>query len=168
MPETKTQSQSSSANEQGVTRRSQYAPERGIFSPFMGFDPFAMMRRFTQGFGLDAEPWRGWSPAIEVHEKDGNLEVTAELPGMKKDDVKIETTDEGLVIQGEKRDERQETHEGYRRSERSYGHFCRMIPLPQGAETDKAKAEFKDGVLRVSVPIPQNQQQKRRQIPIGS
>ena len=56
---------------------------------------------------------------------------------------------------------------GYRRSERNYGHFYRMIPLPQGAETDKAKAEFKDGFLQVRVPIPNNKRQSR-QIQIAS
>ena len=93
--------------------------------------------------------------------------MTAELPGLKREDVKVECTDEGIIIEGEKRQERQETTEGgFHRSERMYGHFYRMIPLPQGAQSDKAKAEFKDGVLQIKVPIPESKQQ-RRQIPIA-
>jgi HSP20 family protein len=126
-----------------------------------------MDRLFSNAFGWSRSGEQGmWSPAIEVRERDGNLEVTAELPGLKKDDVKVECTDEGIIIEGEKRQERQETEGGYHRSERVYGHFYRMIPLPAGAQSDKAKAEFKDGVLQIKVPIPESKQQ-RRQIPIA-
>jgi HSP20 family protein len=129
------------------------------------------MRRFSEemdrAFASAFDRERGWYPAIDVREKDGNLEIAGELPGMSKEDVKVECTGEGIVIQGEKRQEHEETKGGVHRSERSYGHFHRMVPLPQGAEVDKAKAEFMDGVLHVRVPIPENKQ-KRRQIPIGS
>lgn len=139
------------------------------------YGPFSMMRRvsdemdrlFSNTFGWNRGGEHGmWSPAIEVREHDGNLEVTAELPGLSKDDVKVECTDEGIVIEGEKRQERHETEGGFHRSERVYGHFYRMIPLPSGAQPDKAKAEFKNGVLQVRVPIPETKQQ-RRQIPIA-
>jgi HSP20 family protein len=137
------------------------------------YGPFAMMRRlseemdraFTGAFGSRALARGDWSPAVEVRERKGNLEVTAELPGLKREDVKLEWTDEGLVIEGEKRQERQENEHGFHRSERSYGYFYRLIPLPTGAEPDKAKAEFKDGVLQVKIPIAENRQ--RRSIPIA-
>jgi HSP20 family protein len=86
---------------------------------------------------------------------------------MTKDDVKLECTDEGLVLEGEKRREKESEEGGIHRSERSYGHFYRVIPLPEGADSDKSKAEFKDGVLRVTVPLPE-QRHKARQIPIGT
>jgi HSP20 family protein len=139
-----------------------------------GYGPFSIMRRvsdemdrlFSHAFGWGRSAELGtWSPAIEVRERDGNLEVTAELPGLKKDDVKVECTDEGLIIEGEKRQERRETEGGFHRSERVYGHFYRMIPLPAGAQSDKARAEFKDGVLQIRVPVPETKQ--RRQIPIA-
>jgi HSP20 family protein len=104
---------------------------------------------------------------VEVRERGGNLEVTAELPGLKKDDVKVECTEEGVVIEGEKRQERETNEAGYHRSERSYGHFYRMIPLPAGADPDKAKAEFRDGLLQLRIPIAENKRQ-RKQIPIAS
>jgi HSP20 family protein len=136
------------------------------------YGPFAMMRRLSEEMdrafaGTFGSHGRGsWSPAVEVRERDGNLEVTVELPGLTKEDVKLECTDEGLVIEGEKRQERQENEHGLHRSERSYGYFCRLIPLPNGAEPDKARAEFKDGLLQVKIPVADNQRQ-RRSIPIA-
>ena len=118
----------------------------------------------TRGFGEQAT----WAPAVEVRERYGNLEISAELPGMTKDDVKVESTDEGIVIQGEKRRETETNEGGYQRSERTYGRFYRLIPLPEGAQADKAKADFKNGVLEVRVPIPQQQQRKGRPIPINT
>jgi HSP20 family protein len=138
-------------------------------------NPFALMRQFTQDmdrfFGGTGRE-RGaditeWLPAIEVTERDGKLEVCADLPGLKQEDVKVEVTDEGLVIQGERKREHEERGQGYHRSERSYGQFYRLIPLPEGAKIDEAKAEFNNGELRVSIPIPESRS-KSRQIPISA
>jgi HSP20 family protein len=74
----------------------------------------------------------------------------------------------GIVIQGEKRREPETTESGLHRSERNYGRFYRMIPLPEGAQIDKARAEFKNGVLEVRVPVPQRQKREARQIPIST
>jgi HSP20 family protein len=141
------------------------------------YSPFSIMRRlsdemdrvFANTFGSPRSELEksAWSPAVEVRERGGNLEVTAELPGLKKDDVKVECTEEGVVIEGEKRQERETNEAGYHRSERSYGHFYRMIPLPAGADPDKAKAEFRDGLLQLRIPIAENKRQ-RKQIPIAS
>jgi len=141
---------------------------------FFSASPFALMRRFTDEMDrlFEGHGWRGgrsevthWAPAIEVKEQDGKLEVLAELPGIKENDVKVEVTDEGLVIQGERKQEHEEKREGYYRSERRYGQFYRLIPLPEGATVDQAHAEFHNGELRVSIPVPQ---QKTRQIPIST
>ena len=174
MADTKTHNpastQSAQQRERGVARRQEYFPSRDLFA----FSPFAMMRRLTEemdrafasSFGLSRESG-AWSPAIDVREREGNLEIDAELPGLNKEDVRVECTDEGIIIEGEKKREEQKEEGGWRRTERSYGHFYRMVALPEGAQTDKAKAEFKDGVLRVRVPLSE-QQRKSRQIPIGS
>ena len=140
------------------------------------FNPFSMMRRFSEemdrAFGTSFGLGRGlgergaWMPAIEVRERDNNLEISAELPGMNKEDVKVEVTSEGVVIEGEKRREQESEEGGIHRSERSYGHFYRVIPLPEGTEAEKAKAEFKNGVLQVRVPISEEQRKSRR-IPIS-
>jgi len=169
----------SSASERNIARRPEETPAREPYNPNLstGFTPFTLMRRFSEemdrffggtlGLSRNFGSSGLWSPTIEVRERNGNLEVTAELPGLKKEDVKVECTDEGLTIEGERREEHEENDRGYRRSERSYGHFYRMIPLPQGAETNQAKAEFKDGLLQVHVPIP-NKKPQSRQIPISS
>ncbi len=173
MAETKLQNQSTEQQQRGVTRRQDYFPSRDIFN----FSPFAMMRRlseemdraFSSSFGLTRGSGESgmWSPPVEVRERNNNLEVTAELPGLNKEDVKVECTEEGIIIQGERKRE-QESHEGgYYRSERTYGNFYRMIPLPEGAQVDKAKADFKNGVLEVKVPLSEQQQRKSRQIPIN-
>ena len=163
--------QKGTSQERGVTRREEYFPSRDLFS----FDPFAMMRRlseemdraFGSTFGLSRTMGQAgmWTPAIEVREHDNNFEIHAELPGLNKEDVKVDCTDEGVIIEGERRREEEKKEAGYYRSERSYGHFYRMIPLPDGADPEKAKAEFKNGVLQVNVPISETKRQTKR-IPI--
>ena len=102
---------------------------------------------------------------IEVTEREGNYVVRAELPGLKPEDVKVECTDDAVVIEGERKLEREE--DGGRRSERMYGRFFRVIPLPEGAKVTDAQARFQDGVLEVTVPFAKREE-KRRQIPIES
>jgi HSP20 family protein len=153
--------------EREVAQRPEYSNDYG---------PFSLMRRFSEemdqffhnAFGRTHGGAIGaWSPAVDIRERDGNLEVIAELPGLKKEDVRAECTDNGLILEGEKREEREETTGGVHRSERSYGHFYRMVPLPPGADPDKAQAEFKDGLLRIRIPMQENRQ-RRRSIPIGA
>ena len=135
-------------------------------------NPFALMRRMTEEMDrwFEARMPGGesslWAPAIEVTEHEGKLEVVADLPGINENDVKVEVTDEGLVIQGERKREREEKGERYYRSERSYGQFYRLIPLPENANLDQARAEFRNGELRVSVPVPERKP-STRQIPIS-
>jgi HSP20 family protein len=107
-----------------------------------------------------------WAPAVEVSERGGKLVVRAELPGLSKKDVKVEVREDALVIQGERRQEREEKKKGYFRSERSYGSFFRQIPLPEGIDPASATATFKDGVLEVAMPAPPKPA-KGRSIPIG-
>ena len=80
---------------------------------------------------------------------------------MKREDVKVELTNNVLTISGERKEEEEEKREGYYRSERSYGSFYRQLPLPEGAKTDTAKAEFNDGVLQVTMQAPAREPQKR-------
>ena len=117
------------------------------------------------GSSDDTATARLFSPAIEVARRDGSLVVKAELPGLHKDDVKIELTPDGLLIQGEKKEEREEKEDGVVRSERRYGRFVRLVPLPEGANTEEANAQFNNGVLEVTIPVAEEKSQ-RRQIPI--
>lgn len=134
--------------------------------------PFTLMRRLTEdmdrmfsGSGASESELGQWAPPVEVREENGSIMVYAELPGLNKEDVKVEVNDRGLVIQGERKREWSGEHKGIHRSERSYGLFYREIPLPEGAQTDRAKAEFHNGVLEVRVPVPESRQMNR-QIPI--
>jgi len=107
-----------------------------------------------------------WAPEVEVFQRDNQLVVHADLPGMKKDDVQIDVTDNNIAISGERRQEWETEREGVYRTERSYGSFCRTIPLPDGAITDQAKATFKDGVLEITVPAPPEQVTRARRLEI--
>jgi HSP20 family protein len=145
-------------------------------SDFFGTDPFSLMRRmheemdrsFSRFFGgQSGAEGRTWTPAIEVAERDGQLQIHADLPGLKPEDVKIEVKDNALVIQGERKYEHEENKGGMYRSERRYGQFYREIPLPEGTNPEQAKAQFNNGVLEVRIPVPEKKN-NRRTIPIGT
>src|SRR5262245_11457194 len=118
---------------------------------------FARMERFGRSSGMEM-----FSPQVEIFERDGKLVVRADLPGMTKDDVKVEVTDDAIVIEGERKYEYEENEEGIYRSERSYGRFHREIPLPEGVKTDNATANFKNGVLEVTVDASEKAKNRKR------
>jgi HSP20 family protein len=107
-----------------------------------------------------------WTPQIEVSHHNNELVVRADLPGLKKDDVSIDVTDEAITLSGERRQEHESENGGVYRSERTYGSFYRTIPLPRGAIVDQAKATFNDGVLEIRVPAPPEQVTRGRRIEI--
>jgi HSP20 family protein len=135
--------------------------------------PFSMFRRMSDEmerlfgeYGMHRGEGRGtWAPAIEVSQNEGKFLVRAELPGLKPEDVKLELTDDAIVLEGERKEEHEETRSGRHMTERRYGQFYRSIPLPEGASADQARARFENGVLEISVPI-QEPANKRRQIQI--
>jgi HSP20 family protein len=104
----------------------------------------------------------GWVPEIEVLRKNGEFIVRADLPGMKKENLEIEINENVLTLTGERKEKKEEKGEGYIRSERSYGTFYRQVPLPKGAKLDTAKAEFKEGVLEITMQAPKQEPQTRR------
>jgi HSP20 family molecular chaperone IbpA len=93
-----------------------------------------------------------WTPQMELMQKNGQFMVRADLPGLTKDDVKIELTENMLMIRGERKEEKEEKREGFYHSERSYGSFYRRIPLPEGAKIENATATFHNGVLEITMP----------------
>jgi len=107
-----------------------------------------------------------WAPPIEVRQRDGRMVITAELPGMRPEDVNVEMNDDSIVIHGERRDEREQNQGGVHVSERRYGQFHRTIPLPEGAKAENVTARFNNGLLEIDVPMEQQQQASRRQIPV--
>ena len=106
-----------------------------------------------------------WSPRIDVQQREDAVHIHADLPGCRKEDVRIEATEEGIALSGERSQQREEgeSGKGYHFSERSYGSFYRNIPLPEGAKVEQAKARMAEGVLQVTIPL---QQPERRRIQI--
>ena len=133
-----------------------------------------MGRRFFEPFGrggsLERESGRFgsgmWSPEIDIFEREGKIVVRADLPGLTKDDITLDLTDDSLIIRGERRQEHEENDEGVYRSERRYGSFYRSIPISNDIDAEDVEATFKDGVLEIKMPAPQREQRGRR-IEIG-
>jgi HSP20 family protein len=176
--------QSRGSESYGMERRHQGSPS--YFSPFsvtpgefFTMSPITLMRRFTEdidrAFGFPgnrssiASMEQGqeldWVPRVEVRQSENNLMVHAELPGLTEKDIRVETTDQGLLITGEKKRQHENEEEGWHHSEINYGRFSRLIPLPENAKIEEARANFQNGVLEVSIPLPEAEN-KRRQVPI--
>ena len=95
-----------------------------------------------------------WSPSADVYEKDGNLVVKAELPGVEKDNIDVTVDNGDLVIKGMRKADEEVQEENYYRMERFSGTFYRRFPLPDDIDEDRISAEYRDGVLEVRVPKP--------------
>ena len=93
-----------------------------------------------------------WAPRVDIVEVNGTYELTADLPGLKKDDIKIEIHDNVLTLRGEKKLEEEKKDKNYRLCERYFGEFVRTFTLPENVNKDGIEAEFKDGVLTVAIP----------------
>jgi HSP20 family protein len=103
-------------------------------------------------FGEMDEWYAEFSPKIDVHEDDKKIEIAAELPGMDENDIEVSLARDSITLVGEKKEEKEEKGKDCWHMERSYGRFRRIIPLPGEIDSEKAKATFKKGVLRVSLP----------------
>lgn len=148
---------------------------------FVG-DPFALMREMTTDldrvfgdFTWPSMQWPAirairahdaWYPQVDVFEKDNRLVTKIDLPGLKKEDVKVEVTDGHLTISGERKREAEEKGDEFYRCEREYGSFFRSVPLPEAAKIDDVKATFAEGVLEVSVPMPVRTESAPRKVAI--
>lgn len=128
-----------------------------------------MDRLFDDFFGMT--PARGergavWSPAVNVREDADNFYIEAELPGMNKEDIELEVEQNSMVIKGERKFEQKQEGENYHFVERSYGSFYRSFTLPKNVDADGINAEYKDGVLQVTVPKKEEVKPKKVQIKI--
>ncbi|MBU2531138.1 MAG: Hsp20/alpha crystallin family protein [Alphaproteobacteria bacterium] len=127
---------------------------------------------FHRNFGI-SRPWNGQmvagsmlAPNIDVVESENALEVTAELPGVSKDDVEVTVAEGVLTIRGEKKAEKKEEKDNYRMVERSYGSFQRSLRLPFNIEADQIDAQFTEGVLKIVLPKPAEAEAKVRKVDI--
>jgi len=191
MTEVKEAPEPKTSNGQGQTR--EMAPQATTVPVKTNGSPFAFMRRFAEemdrlfeDFGLETgwsvpslltrgREWMRrevgfipaeWSPRVDVLEREGQLVVRVDLPGMTKEEVKVELTDEWLTVQGERREEKKEKRKGYRYSECRYGSFYRAVPMPEGVDTTKATAEFNKGVLEVVMPYVTRPEEKARRLEV--
>jgi len=142
-------------------------------------DPVAALRSemnrlfedFGRTAGLDWPAWagEGWGvfqPSMDVEDREDEVRVTAELPGLEEKDFELFLDGESLTLRGEKKHETESREEGWFRSERVYGSFERRVPLPCEVESDAAKAGFRKGVLTVTLPKTEASRRRRVRIPI--
>lgn len=142
------------------------------------FERFAQVQREIERLWNDTWPfaprplprvttWNGgFYPAMDVYEKDGNLVLKAELPGMKPEDVEITIEEGNLIVKGEKKVESEVKEKDYYHVERSYGSFYRSLALPEGTKPEQIAATFKDGVLEITMPKPVETKAESKKIPI--
>jgi HSP20 family protein len=155
---------------------------RGSEPDFWTASPFSMMRRMNdmmdriwgeffggpalggqwQGFG----GIQGWSPSVDVKETENEFIVHADLPGVEPEDLEVFCADDRLILRGETRREEEKRDQGYLRSERRYGRFERVLPLPTGVKQDQIQANFRNGVLELRLPKTEEARQQMRRIPI--
>jgi HSP20 family protein len=132
-----------------------------------------MNRLFDEAFrgvartGAD-EDWAlggAWAPAVDIYEQNGNIVLKAELPGVDPKDVEVRLENNVLTLSGERRFDNEVKRESYHRIERAYGSFTRSFTLPSVVDQEKIKAEYKDGVLRVT--LPKKEEARPKQISIS-
>jgi HSP20 family protein len=133
-----------------------------------------MNRLFDDSFrgvargGAAEEDWAlggSWAPAVDIFEHEGNIVLKAELPGVDTKDVDVRVENNVLTLRGERKFDNEVKRESYHRVERSYGTFTRSFTLPTVVDTGNIKAEFKEGVLRVT--LPKREEAKPKQIAIS-
>ena len=128
-------------------------------STIFGRSPMA-----TDGEKKEAISVTEWSPLVDISEDEKEYVVKAEIPEMKKEDIKINVHDDVLTVSGERKYEKEEKGKKYHRVERAYGSFMRSFALPENADGSKISAEYKDGVLKVH--LPKSEQAKKKAIEV--
>jgi HSP20 family protein len=134
------------------------------------FDNFGFATRPGRSmFDFDlSQPGGDWAiaPAVDVAEKDGDFEITAELPGLDAKDLNVTVANGTLTIKGEKKESREEQKKDYYLSERRYGSFLRSFELPESVEADKIAATFTNGVLTLKLPKSAKAQHEAKKIEV--
>ena len=109
----------------------------------------------------------GWAPAVDIQETDKEYMIKADLPDVKKEDVKVELLDGSLTIEGERKQEKEEKGKGFHKVEREYGKFVRRFDLPNEVDASQVQAEFKDGVLNVHLLKSATAKPKAIEVKVG-
>lgn len=139
-------------------------PFRGLVSVPQDVD--RLFEEFFGSFPMELNGWSGiWSPTVDVSEDSDNIYFTIEIPGMSKEDLKVTMQDNLLTIRGEKKMEMERKEANLHRVERSYGSFVRSFSVPSGVVADRIKAQYQDGLLKIT--LPKAEQVKPKEIPIA-
>jgi HSP20 family protein len=143
---------------------------REVDRPFEDFDRGFWRFPFRSAFALEpfwrGEPTWGTAPAVDISESDKDYEITADLPGMTEKDIEVTLANGGLIIKGQKQKEKEEKKKDYYLHERRFGSFERRFRVPEGVETDKIEAGFKNGVLTVTLPKTAEAQKAEKKIAV--
>lgn len=137
-------------------------PARSIFS--LKSDMDRLFDDFFSDRSSQLQSYADLTPIVDVEETEQEFLISAEIPGIKKDDIKITFENNYLTISGEKKAKKEVKEENYHHSERSYGKFSRTIAIPSGVMLDKIEAEYDQGVLNIK--IPKSEEAKPKQIEV--
>lgn len=107
-----------------------------------------------------------WTPRVNVEENDDTFELTAEVPGMKKDEINIDIKDHTLTIRGERKLDEEKKDKNYHVCERCYGEFTRTFTLPDNVDADKIEAQYDAGILRLTIPKKEEAKPKEIQVKV--
>lgn len=138
--------------------------------PIVRWDPFSDMiqlrdeiGRWFESFGERGKEKRSavWAPDVDIKETDKEIQIKADLPGMKLEDIDVSVDEDQLVIKGERREEKEEKDKDYIRVERSYGSFYRSFNIGVPVKSDEIKATYKDGVLEIILPKAEAKKPKK-------
>jgi HSP20 family protein len=133
------------------------------YEPVNLFEQFnnEINRYFTHAREAAANQEHDWSPAVDIREDDTSYVLTADIPGVKRDDIEITLEDGVLTVKGERKAETEVTEEGYRRRERTHGIFQRQFSLPETVDTANISATVDDGVLEIEIPKQEKPEPRR-------
>jgi len=109
----------------------------------------------------------GWTPVVDVLDDKDKLIVKAEVPGFKREDLDVAVHENTLIISGERKSEEERKDGEFYRSERFYGRFHRSIPLPYAVDTDKIQAQYRDGILNITLPKAEHAKAKQIEVTVG-
>jgi HSP20 family protein len=163
-----------SISKEDVMNLMRYEPTSPNFPLFREMEE--MSERLNRMFGTWTRPNGGkesltvvdWTPSVDIQETDNEYIVKAELPEVKKEDVKVTVENGILALQGERKQEKEEKGKKFHRIERSYGSFLRTFTVPLDTDETKVAADFKDGILRVHLPKTEKPRPKAIEVKVAS
>lgn len=138
-----------------------------VFNNFFRSDPFRSKNLLSGPETKDLALGSFAEPTADIYETDKEVVAEIDVPGVDKKDIEVSVTDDGVEVKAERKDEAKTEEKGIHRYERSYSGFYRRFSLPGNVDADKAKAEYKNGVLKITVPKTEIEEKKKKLLPIN-